>query len=66
MIPNNQCMVMDGEPFHDSIESFTYEEGYTWTLKVRRTEPWGEDGLPQTEMSNYVYYLLEIISKLPE
>ena len=64
--PNKQCMVMDGEPFYDWIEGFDYEEGYTWTLKVRRVEPWGEDGAPQTEIP-YVYcFLLEIVSKVPE
>ena len=62
----NQCMVMDGEPFYDWIEGFEYEESYTWTLKVRREEPWGEDGPPETEMSNYVCFLLDVISKEPE
>ena len=65
LIPD-KCIVMDGEPLYESIEGFDYEEGYAWTLKIRRREPWGEDGPPQTEMSNYTYHLIEIISKVPE
>ncbi len=64
LIPNRKCMVMDGDLFHDSIEGFSYDEGYIWTLKVHRIEPWGEDG-PPPEESVYAYYLLNVVSKEP-
>ena len=65
LVPGRKCMVMDGEPFYGSIEGFSYDEGYTWTLKVHRIEPWGEDG-PPPEESVYVYYLLNVVSKEAE
>ena len=66
--PGIRCMMMHGpdgrEALHEGIEGFSYEEGYTWTLKVRLTKPWGGTP-PQTEMSSHVYTLIEVISKVP-
>ena len=60
------CMVMHGpdgrQYLHWGIEGFSYEEGYTWTLKVRRTK---NDGPDETESPTHFYTLIEIVSKVP-
>ena len=64
IIPNRKCLVMDGEPFYDYINGFSYQGGITWTLQVRRIEPWGEDGPPPDEPF-YAYYLLNVLERQP-
>ncbi len=60
------CMMMHGpdgrEAIHWGIKGFDYEEGYTWTLKVKRTKA---EGPFQTDSPSHVYTLIEVISKVP-
>ena len=60
------CMMMHGpdgrEALHRGIKGFSYEEGYTWTLKVRRTR---NEGPLETDAPSHFYTLIEIVSKVP-
>ena len=63
-IESVQCLVVNGEVFRDTIEGFTYEEGYIYRLRVER-----EDLYPNSEpplgFSKYRYRLIDIVDKEP-
>jgi hypothetical protein len=54
-----ECMVVDDKFFYDDIEGFDYEEGYTYEIKVKKTEIEN----PPMDGSSIKYELLEVISK---
>ncbi len=63
-VVNKKCLEVNGELFYNTIEGFSYEEGFIYRLRVERTDLYhGEDNPPQDE-SRYRYRLLEQVSKL--
>lgn len=56
-----KCMVVNGNYFYDSIEGFSFEEGFEYELKVKKTE---RENVP-ADASKYIYTLVEIVSKEP-
>lgn len=54
-----ECLVVDGNIFYGMIDGFEYQQGFEYTLKVRRTF------LDSTSLfiGNYRYELLEILSR---
>ena len=57
-----KCLVVNGEPFFDTIEGFDFEEGFYYRLKIERTDLYPGQEPPQ-DASRYRYRLLEVMSK---
>ncbi len=56
-----ELLVVDGECFYGDIRGFDHEDGFEYTLSVRKTRK-AEEEL-QTDSSEYRYELLEVLSK---
>lgn len=57
-----KCLVVNGEPFHDIIEGFEYEEGYYYRLTIEREDLY-PDGGPSPDKPEYRYRLIEVIKR---
>lgn len=53
-----KCMVVNDNFFYDDIEGFTYEEGNSYELRVKKVE---KDNVP-ADANKYAYSLVEIVS----
>lgn len=54
-----KCLLMDGNLFYDSIEGFTHEEGYTYTLRIRVHTVQN----PPADGSSFRYELVDVLSQ---
>ena len=58
-----KCLVVNGSLFYDSIDSFSYSEGYTWRLKVERYDAWPDLDEPPQDAGRYGYRIIDVVSK---
>ena len=57
-----ECLVVNGEPFYDTIEGFDFEEGFYYRLTIEREDMYPDEEPPQ-DTSRYRYRLIEVLSK---
>lgn len=67
-VSEQTCLVVDGDLFYDSIVGFEHEEGYRYSLRIKRTLAWGTTDPAQipADAGLYKYELLEVLTKTQE
>jgi len=66
-IIEQQCMIVDGKYFYDTIQGFTHKPGVQSTLEIERRQACGADGLPECtqDAGLYTYVLKRVVAEYP-
>ncbi|HFQ5382921.1 TPA: DUF4377 domain-containing protein [Vibrio vulnificus] len=57
-----KCLVVDGSLFYDSIQGFSFEDGYEYKLEIEKVKFYTEETVP-ADASLYRYRLLKVLAK---
>ena len=57
-----KCLIVDGRLFYDAIIGFEFVEGYSYKIKVKKTQIYDEKNVPM-DRGIYEYRVMSVISK---
>ena len=58
-----ECLVVNDEFFYDEINGFNFESGFSYVLKIRKSNAFPEGVQAPADASIYVYDLVEVVEK---